>query len=71
MTDEEFTKKIGENIKECRKSKSLTQQELAYSCNMEKSNLVRIETGRTNPTALTLKKIAEALEIKVNTLFEF
>ena len=71
MTDEEFIKKIGENINSIRKSKKLSQQELAFRCNIEKSNLIRIEMGRTNPTSLTLKNISESLNVEVKELFNF
>jgi len=38
---------------------------------MEKSNLSAIENGRQNPSSLTLKKIADALHVKVVEFFEF
>lgn len=66
-----FVKNLGKSIKDKRKSCKITQQELAYRCDIEKPNLVRIETGRTNPTTKTLKIIAKALNIKVMDLFDF
>jgi len=62
---------LGENIKSLRKQKGLTQMDLSAMCNMDKPNIVRIETGRTNPTTKTLKIIADALEVKVSDLFSF
>ena len=38
---------------------------------MEKSNLSSIENGRQNPTTLTLKKIADAIEVDVREFFSF
>lgn len=61
---------LGKNIAQIRKEKSVKQTELAYMCDMEKSNLIRIEKGRTNPTTLTLRKLSKALKISVKTFFE-
>lgn len=33
--------------------------------NIDPTNISRIEAGRTNPTVITLYRIAEALEIKL------
>ena len=59
-----FLKSVGNNIASIRKAKGLTLSQLAYKCDMEKANLVRIEQAQTNPTLKTLWKIATALEVK-------
>ena len=70
MTEEQLSLKLGEKIRELRKAKKLTLVDLAYECGFEKSNLIRIEKGRTLPTTKTLLKIANALKIKINVLFD-
>jgi transcriptional regulator with XRE-family HTH domain len=70
MNQEVFLKKLGENIRKTRVSKGMTQVELGDLCNFEKSSINRIEAGRTNPTALTLKVIADCLQVNVSTFFE-
>lgn len=70
MTEQELSLKLGEKIRELRKAKKLTLVDLAYECGFEKSNLIRIEKGRTLPTTKTLLKIANALKIKINVLFD-
>jgi putative transcriptional regulator len=70
MTEEQLSLKLGERIRELRKAKKLTLVDLAYECGFEKSNLIRIEKGRTLPTTKTLLKIANALKIKINILFD-
>jgi len=57
--------RIGLKIKELREAKNISQQDLAAACNFEKSNMSRIEAGRTNLTVGTLLKICEALNIKL------
>ena len=54
---------ISTRIKELRKERKLTVQELAYRCDMERSNLSRIEAGRTNLTIKTMCIICNALNI--------
>ena len=54
---------ICERIKALRKANRLTVQELAYRCDMERSNLSRIEAGRTNLTLKTLCIICNALGV--------
>lgn len=47
---QEEIKFISNKIRELRKEKQMTVQELAYRCDMERSNMSRIESGRTNLT---------------------
>ncbi|MBR2060868.1 MAG: helix-turn-helix transcriptional regulator [Tidjanibacter sp.] len=43
----------------------MTIQELAYLCEMERSNLSRIEAGRTNLTIKTICTICNALKVNL------
>lgn len=56
---------IGQNIKSIRVEKKISQAELAALCNYEKSNMCRIESGKTNLTVGTLLTIAEALDVGI------
>lgn len=51
---------IARRIKELRKQQGLTVQELAYRCDIERSNMSRIEAGRTNLTIKTMCLICNA-----------
>ena len=64
-------KKIGLKIKLLRIERKISQQDLAAACNFEKSNLARIESGRTNPTIATLLKICQVLDVSISQLFDF
>lgn len=55
--------RIGLNIKHIRQSKNISQKQLAYHCDFEKSNMSRIEAGRSNVTIFTLYKISKALDV--------
>ena len=69
MSDPKFLAALGARIKELRLKKKLTQNELAILCNFEKASMSRIESGRTNVTILTLKKISKALDINLLEFF--
>lgn len=61
--------RISLRIKTLRKERKLTVQELAYRCDMERSNLSRLEAGRSNPTVKTLCTICNALGVPLTALF--
>ncbi len=66
--DEEL-KNVALRIRFLRMEKGLSIQELAYRCNIERSNLSRIESGRNNLTLRTMCIICNALEVSLNDLF--
>ena len=61
---------ITRRIKEIRRSKKLTVQEVAYRCNIERSNLSRIEAGKSNITIKTSCLICNALNIKLTDIIK-
>jgi transcriptional regulator with XRE-family HTH domain len=65
---DEFLKKFGLHIRKLRKERGLSGVELANLCELPRSNISRIEKGRTNPTVYFLKKLSEALEIDVEVI---
>ena len=66
-----FLVSLGKQIAILRKKKGISQIELGYRCDFEKSNMRRIEAGRTNPTALTIRKISKALGIPLKKILDF
>ncbi len=63
----EIFKQVGRNIRQIRLSKGLSQVNLIgrIEGNIDTTNISRIEQGRTNPTLLTLYRIAQALEVSL------
>jgi len=57
---------LANQFKELRKSKNLTQEQLAKKTGIEKGQISRIENGKYNLTLATISKIATALGAKVN-----
>lgn len=70
MNEQQLFLKIGDKIKEARKQNGISQQDLAAQCNFEKTNMSRIEAGRTNITIKTLYKISLALKVKIKDLVD-
>ena len=65
-TEKEYLYSIGRNIARFRRQNKLSQLDVCAEIKMEKSNLSAIENGRQNVTALTLKKIADAIGVEVS-----
>lgn len=59
---------LNENIKEIRKSKGLSQQELAVKLNVVRQTVSKWEKGLSVPDSDMLIAISEALEAPVSTL---
>lgn len=71
MNKKEFQKALGQRIKQLREDKNITQTELAYRCEIERSNMNRIESGNTNPSSFLVYTIAQKLEIELPELYNF
>ena len=66
------TKKLlGSRIKEIRKLRRLSQEELSEKINIDPKHLSRIEVGRGFPSLDTLKRLADVLNVDIKDFFEF
>ena len=63
--DKEYLVSLGNRIKEIRLQKEISQTEIAYRCGFDKSNYNTIESGKRNPTIISLLKIAKALDVSL------
>lgn len=64
------SQEIGKKIKELRRKKNMTQQELAEKCGFTNSLLSKIENGQTGSAIATLSKIAAALGVSLAWLLQ-
>jgi transcriptional regulator with XRE-family HTH domain len=62
---------LGARIKELRKAKGLSQEELSEKVGIDSKHLSRIEVGKSYPSLDTLERIANALNVEIKDLFEF
>ncbi len=56
------------NLREIRKGKGLTQEELADAIGMDQASISRIENRKQPITVEQLRSIAQALEVPIETL---
>ena len=59
---------LGQKMREARKEKGLTQQELADLSHVSIKQIAKIEKGKINPSYLILKALAKVLPISLDTL---
>ncbi len=71
MTDKEFLKQLGDNIRTARLAKRMTLNQVSSACNVINDTIGSIELGKRSTDIKTLKKIATALEVDLITLFAF
>lgn len=50
-------------IVEARKSRQITQKQLAEKTGIDQSDISKIETGNANPSLSTLKRLAEGMDM--------
>ena len=62
--------KLGEKIKQLRKAKGISQEELATMLKINRNFLSRIETGKSDPNAGILKSIAQIFNVDLNSLLD-
>lgn len=67
----EFKKALGENLREIRLNKALTQEYVALESGISRSHIAMIESGKRDVTISVLFKISRALNITLKELFEF
>ncbi len=64
-------KLLGKRIKELRKQRKMTQEQVAEIMNIETTSLSNIENGKYYPTAENLEKIMQILHADPRALFCF
>lgn len=63
--------KLGERIRQLRKSRKISQEELAYQAKMDYSYLNEIEAGKRNPSVKRIAEIARVLKVPLKEIFDF
>jgi putative transcriptional regulator len=70
MNKELLLKKIGQHIAAIREEKSISQAELARSCDKDPQSLNRLEKGRINPSVFYLYEISKELGVSLKDLVD-
>ncbi|PVD54103.1 XRE family transcriptional regulator [Terrimonas sp.] len=71
VPDSDFLVQFGKQVEKFRKKKKLSYRKLAQNCNIDYSDISKIEKGKANITMLTLLELAKGLEIHPKKLLDF
>lgn len=63
-------KELGNRIRTMRKSRDMTQEDLAKAINQSASSITMYETGRREPDFETLEALADAFNVPLSSLIE-
>lgn len=61
--------KIGQRIKELREMKNISQKDLAYTSDIDRSYIASVESGKRNIAIVNIEKIAIALNVTLTDFF--
>jgi len=64
----EINKRVGINIKNIRKKKGWSQEQLAFEADLHRAYIGQIERGEKNIGLVNLEKIAKALSLPIERL---
>jgi len=68
MNKSNILEKFGDKLKQLRKVKGLSQEQLAEKANLHRTYIGMIERAEKNITLLNIEKIANALDTKISSL---
>ncbi|MFC4738976.1 helix-turn-helix domain-containing protein [Flavobacterium ponti] len=71
LNKKDFQIALGNRIRQLREAKNISQTELGNLCEIDRSNMNRIESGNTNPSSYLLYQIAQKLDIEASELLNF
>ncbi|SHH13139.1 DNA-binding transcriptional regulator, XRE-family HTH domain [Desulfosporosinus lacus DSM 15449] len=60
---------VGNKIKELRRERNLSQEELALLSGLDRTYINSVENGRRNISIISLEKIANGLRVKIRNIF--
>jgi transcriptional regulator with XRE-family HTH domain len=69
MRKEKILVQFGEKVRELRKEKGLSQEELSYKSDLHRTYIGMIERAEKNITLLNIEKIAKGLNVDLRDFF--
>lgn len=61
--------KIGQRIKELREASSMSQKDLSYAADLDRSYIASVENGQRNISIVNIEKIAISLGVTLKEFF--
>lgn len=62
--------KFGEKVRDIRKQKGLSQEQLSFEADLHRTYIGMIERAEKNITLTNIEKIAKALEVEISELLK-
>lgn len=62
--------KVGKRIREIREKVKMSQKDLAYSSDLDRSYIASVENGQRNISIVNIEKIANTLGVSLSELFK-
>ncbi len=69
--EKELLNKVGERIRTLRLEIGISQEKLAFSCELDRTYIGSVERGERNISIINLDKIAKALRVPLSVLLTF
>ena len=69
LCEMDIKSRVGTRIKELREQKAMSQKDLAYAADLDRSYIASVENGQRNISIVNLEKIATALKVSLEELF--
>ena len=67
-SEKTYLERIGNQIRDRRIKTDLSQEKLAFACDLDRTYIGSVERGERNISVINLRKIAKALKTKVPVL---
>ena len=63
-------KRLARNMRKVRTERGLSQEQLAFDCELHRTYISGVERGVRNPTVTVVEKIATALKVTASDLLQ-
>ena len=70
MDSTDIRYRIGQRIKSLREKIGMSQKDLAYASDLDRSYIAGIEAGSRNVSIVNIEKIASALDVSLSDFFD-
>lgn len=69
--DKRLLEQVGNRIKDLRTKSGLSQEKLAFACELDRTYIGSVERGERNISVINLNKISKALDVPLSGLLNF
>lgn len=70
-SDRTLLNNLGQRIRELRTKSGLSQEKLAFTCDLDRTYIGSVERGERNVSIINLQKIAKSLNVELHELLTF